>query len=221
MLVPVFNEAAVLRQTLTELLQAEYEVIVVDDGSGDHSGAIASSLPVYYVRHAVNMGQGAALQTGMRLAQQLGARYLVHFDADGQHRCADIPALIAPLLADTADICLGSRFLSAESRNAVPPLRRWLLRAAILVNYAFTGLWLSDAHNGFRALNARAISAIELTENDMAHATEILAEISRRRLRYTEVPVQVRYTAYSLGKGQRMAHALRIFTTLLLRKLFL
>ena len=136
----------------------------------------------------------------------------------GQHSPADIPALLAAL--ESCDIALGSRFLRPEDMSKVPFLKRQLLRCARLVNFVFTGLWLSDAHNGFRALGPKALACINLTENRMAHATEILSQIKAHRLTWREVPTTIRYTSYSKQKGQRWYNSLNILIDLILNKIF-
>jgi glycosyltransferase involved in cell wall biosynthesis len=219
-IVPVYNEASVLRQTLSPLLEAGYRLIVVDDGSRDGSADCVAGLPLVLLRHAVNLGQGAALETGMAWARRAGAEWVLHFDADGQHDPAAVERLLEPLRQGRADVTLGSRFLEAASRRAVPPRRRLLLRLAILANALLTGLWLSDAHNGLRALNRHALACLRFSARDETHATEILSEIRRHKLRWAEVPVLVHYTAYSRRKRRSLADGWNIFARLLARKLF-
>ncbi|MDX1909632.1 MAG: glycosyltransferase family 2 protein [Bacteroidia bacterium] len=219
-IVPAYQEGTMIRDTLTPLLAMGYQVILVDDASTDETRYQVAGLPVHYLRHGINLGQGAALETGMAYARLQGADWVVHFDADGQHQVADIPVLLAPLLAGTADIVLGSRFMSAAARALVPPGRRRLLRVAAVVNLLLTGLRLTDAHNGLRALNAHALSGIRLHQNRMAHATEILQEIHRLRLRWQEVPVTVTYSPYARQKGQRATQAWPILRDLILHTLF-
>ncbi|MDX2248929.1 MAG: glycosyltransferase family 2 protein [Bacteroidia bacterium] len=220
-IVPAYNEAAVIRKTVRGLLDAGYPVVVVDDCSTDGTAEKISDLNLFYIRHAINLGQGAALMTGMAFARRRDMDYVVHFDADGQHQVEDIPGLLAPLLEGVADITLGSRFLRRESRRLVPPLRRVLLKIAVLINGLFANMWLTDAHNGLRALNHRALEKIQLRENGMAHATEILSEIRQKKLRYREVPMKARYTEYSRSKGQSALDSLSILTDLIIRKIFL
>lgn len=217
--VPVFNEVDVIARTLTELLVTDYQVVVVDDGSKDGTWYEVNKLPVFALRHPVNLGQGAALQTGTAYALLQGAEIIVHFDADGQHRVEDIAALIAPLRQGAADVALGSRFLRPQDVQAIPPARRTLLRFARLVNGALTGVWLSDAHNGLRALTREAASKIRLRENRFAHASEILGQIRKAHLRYVEVPTQIIYSDYSQAKGQSAWNALNILIDLILQKI--
>jgi glycosyltransferase involved in cell wall biosynthesis len=220
-IIPSYNEdAGVVRQTLLPLIAQHYTIVIVDDGSPGDTFAHFSDLPVFYLRHSVNLGQGAALQTGMEFAKRKGATYVVHFDADGQHPAAGLSQLLAPLRAGTADVVLGSRFLRREDESNIPPIRKVVLTAARAVNGLFTGMWLSDAHNGLRALNQQALAVIQLTENRQAHATEILYQIRRNRLRAVEVPSSVTYTAYSRSKGQSSMNAFSVLVDLILNKLF-
>ncbi len=218
--VPVYNEAAVLRSTVAELVSLGYKVVVVDDGSRDEPARALDGLPVTILRHAVNLGQGAALQTGTEFVLRSGADIVVHFDADGQHPAAGISNLIEPILRGEADVAMGSRFLRPGDAQRTPGLRRHLLRAGIQVSWLFTGVRLTDAHNGFRALSRRAAEMIHLRENGFAHATEILGEIRRNRLRVVEVPVTIEYSRYSRRKGQSSWNSLNILVDLILEKLF-
>lgn len=217
--VPAFNEGAVLRNSVQQLLTAGYRVVVVDDGSAINQQLFLDQLPVYFLRHNINLGQGAALETGTQFSLQKGADYIIHFDADGQHRVADLPALLSPLLTHEYAVVFGSRFLTKQSGN-IPLLKRLLIWAARYVNYFFTGLLLSDAHNGMRAMSRDAAKLIRLKENRMSHASEILFLVKKHRLRFKEVPVTILYTDYSKQKGQSVWNSIRIVFDLLLHKLF-
>jgi glycosyltransferase involved in cell wall biosynthesis len=218
--IPAFNEQNAIAATIQRLAEVACQIVVVDDGSSDQTWSVLETLPVHRLRHAVNLGQGAALQTGVRYALRQGAAWIVHFDADGQHRVEDIAVLLAPLQRGEADVALGSRFLRPEDASSVPPLRRLVLQTARVVNFLFTGVWLTDAHNGFRAMTRRAAELIDLKETGFAHATEILSEIRRHRLRYVECPTHIRYTDYSRGKGQKLTSAFNILCDLVLGKVF-
>lgn len=219
-IVPAYNEAAALPSTIAPLIAAGYTVVVVDDGSTDDTQPVMKALPVIVLRHAVTLGQGAALQTGMDYALQHGAEVAVHFDADGQHPAESIPRLVEPILRGDADVVLGSRFLRPQDAAQTPRGRRVLLRAGIVVSGLFTGMWLSDTHNGFRALSRKALGEIQLRESGFAHATEILGQIRRKKLRYVEAPSAIQYTDYSRKKGQSFWNSLNIVFDLLMEKLF-
>jgi glycosyltransferase involved in cell wall biosynthesis len=191
---------------------------VVDDGSTDATADHAHAAGATVVRHPFNLGQGAALQTGIDYALQHGADAIVTFDADGQHRAADIESLVAALRQARADFALGSRFLG--DAIALSTARRLLLRAATVFTQLTTGLRLTDTHNGLRALTRRGAEKIRLRQNRMAHASEILAQIAASGLPYVEVPVRIEYTAYSLAKGQRLGDALAILLDLFARRLY-
>ncbi len=217
-IVPAFNEGKAVKATVELLLAAGYRVVVVDDGSTDETADVGR-LPVVYLRHAVNLGQGAALQTGMTYALRAGAEIAVHFDADGQHDCAQIERLIAPILEGQADVVFGSRFLRSQDRAQVPWKKRVLLRGGILISWAMTGMLLSDTHNGFRALSRRALERVQLQENGFAHATEIMQRVREAGMRYLEVPITITYSEYSQQKGQRLSGSLSILFDLIMAKL--
>ena len=218
-IIPAYNEGTIIHSVCEQILQYQYNVVVIDDGSSQHLYSALHDLPIHFLRHKVNMGQGAALHTGMEYALIQGAEYIVTFDGDGQHEAADIPKFIEALFTDKTDIILGSRFMEDAVHN-MSGRRKRTLQVARYVNYIFTGLLLSDAHNGFRAMNRTAAQAIRIHENRMAHATEILAQIKQQRLRYAELPVRVHYTAYSRAKGQTLWSSFRILFDLFLAKLF-
>jgi len=205
--IAAFNEAKVIRGVVGEVAAQGYAVVVVDDGSRDDTAASARMPGVTVLRHAVNLGQGAALQTGIEYAVRRGARHIVTFDADGQHSCADIPELVAALA--THDVALGSRFLGKPVVGASRG-RRILLRSATALSNRMSGMTLTDAHCGLRAFRASAAPALGITQNRMAHASELLRKIRTSGLRVVEVPVTVRYTEHSMRKGQGGLQAIRI-----------
>jgi glycosyltransferase involved in cell wall biosynthesis len=216
--IPAYREGPVLRETVESLLPYGYQVVVVDDGSDDGCLAHLEGLPVHYLRHPLNLGQGAGLQTGTIYSLEQGAGLIVHFDADGQHPVDQIPSLLEPIRLGEADVVLGSRFLKRSDLELVPVKKRIALRLGIIVSGLLTGVWLTDTHNGFRALSASAARKIDLRENRFAHATEFLDHLRLQRLRYREIPSTIRYTAYSIRKGQPISNGLDIILDLLLRK---
>ena len=216
--VAAYNEAAVIAGVIAGVRRAGYPVVVVDDGSADRTAEVASLAGAMVVRHPLNLGQGAALQTGIDYALDQGADALVTFDADGQHSPAEISALLDAIREPGIDYALGSRFLRPGTR--LPLSRRLLLTAATWFTRATTGLAVTDTHNGLRAMTARGARAIRLRQNRMAHASEILEQIGRSGLRFVEVPVHIEYSAYSLAKGQRVTDAFAILIDLFARRLY-
>ena len=206
--IPAYNEAEAVGTVVGELVGRGHRVIVVDDGSRDGTAGAAGRNGAVVLRHAVNRGQGAALQTGIAYALRRGAEIIVTFDSDGQHAAEDVDALVAPLLAGRADVVLGSRFLG--STEGMGALRRVVLRCAVLFTRYASGARVTDTHNGLRAFTRAAAAKLDVRLDRMAHASEILDQIVQHRLRYEEVPVHVRYTPYSRRKGQTSLAALRI-----------
>ncbi|MGZ8321887.1 MAG: glycosyltransferase family 2 protein [Rhodoplanes sp.] len=215
--IAAYNEAPVIASVVADVRRASYPAVVVDDGSTDATGEIAARAGAFVVTHPVNLGQGAALQTALDFALAQGADVIVTFDADGQHRAADIAPLIAALAANKADYALGSRFLGGAVN--LPRKRRVMLAAATWFTRLTTGLDLTDTHNGLRAMTRRGASRIRLKQNRMAHASEILHQIAQGGLAYVEVPVTIEYSAYSLGKGQTLSESLAILIDLFARRM--
>ncbi|HWL07582.1 MAG TPA: glycosyltransferase family 2 protein [Planctomicrobium sp.] len=213
-IVPVFNESRRIENVISQLVATGASIVAVDDGSRDETHEILLRQNVWLLRHAVNCGQGAALQTGIRFALEQGARWIVTFDADGQHDAADLPRLLEPLRQGKADVVLGSRFLGRTVN--MPWHRGVILRLAVLFTRCVSWIHVTDAHNGLRAMTREAAGSIRVRQNRMAHASEILDEIRLHHLRYAEVPVTIRYSADSLRKGQSSWNALRIVSQFLL-----
>lgn len=206
--IPAYNESGGIEPVLRELVGICRHVVVVDDGSRDDTYAVAKRIAPYVLRHAVNRGQGAALQTAIDFALRQGARYVVTFDADGQHRVEDLPRMLAPLVAGECEITLGSRFLGEA--EAIPPLRKLTLRLAVLFTRLVSRVRLTDAHNGYRAFTRRAAARIQIRNDRMAHASELVDIIRDMGLPFREIPVKIRYTEYSINKGQSTRGALKI-----------
>jgi glycosyltransferase involved in cell wall biosynthesis len=204
--IAAFNEAAVIEDVVRAVIADGWNVVVVDDGSRDQTVARARAGGAHVLRHSINLGQGAALQTGIDYALRRGAERVVTFDADGQHDPADVAALVGALAEH--DVALGSRFLgSVEGASA---RRMAFLRAAVMMSNRLAGLKLTDAHCGFRAFRASAAPKLRITQDRMAHASELLRKVQTSGLRYKEVPITIRYTDHSKAKGQSGFQSVRI-----------
>lgn len=214
--VPLYNEEAVIAGVVLDLFASFDHVVCIDDGSTDASAEVARAAGARVLQHPINLGQGAALQTGISYAsRQPGARYLVTFDADGQHRVADALEMIDAAEAGGYAIVFGSRFL--DDRTNPGWLKRVILKTAVRVTNMTTGLRLTDAHNGLRVIRVDAARLIELEQDRMAHATEIVLKLGRTGLPWTEHPVELLYTDYSKAKGQSVLNSVNILVDLLVR----
>ena len=209
--IPAYNEERVIADVVQELRHKlpELEVVVVNDGSSDRTSRVLSRLAVHHLDHPINLGQGASLQTGISYALKRGARYIVTYDADGQHSPEDIPRLVEPIRRGECDVVLGSRFLGRQAVG-LRLKRHVLLKAATYFTRLTTGLSLTDTHNGARAFSRRSAKRLEIEQNGMAHASEILEKIARMKFRWQEIPVTIRYTEYSQAKGQRASNMINI-----------
>jgi glycosyltransferase involved in cell wall biosynthesis len=214
--IPLFNEAPVIGTVISGLLEAFPHIVCVDDGSTDDSAAVARAAGAVVVQHPVNLGQGAALQTGFEYAlQDAEMSSIVTFDADGQHRVSDALAMVGRLESGEADVVLGSRFL--DGRTKIGRVKRLVLRTAALQTRMSTGMALTDAHNGLRAFNRTIVAHLHLTQNRMAHASELIQVIAALEPRWTEHPVEIIYTDYSKAKGQSLLNSVNILADLLFR----
>ena len=213
--VPAYNEGKRIAETLRPLVNHGYRnIVVVDDGSGDNTREAALNAGVWVTRHIINCGQGAALQTGIDFALKRGASVIVTFDADGQHCPEEIPTIVDPIVNGNADVALGSRFLGKAID--IPKMRKWILKAGIVFTRIVSRIRVTDVHNGFRAFSRTAAERIRITQNRMAHASEILDQIRMAGLRFKEVPVTIRYSAETTAKGQSSWNAVKIAVQLLL-----
>ncbi|MCV7014552.1 glycosyltransferase family 2 protein [Mycolicibacterium madagascariense] len=216
--IPAFNEATVISDVVADVTSVFANVVVVDDGSRDDTADRAWRAGAHVVRHPVNLGQGAAIQTGVEYARSRpGAAVFATFDADGQHRVQDVVRMIKRLVTEDLDIVVGTRF--AESAPVgMPVLRRLLFPLIAKLSPASRRLGLTDAHNGLRVFNRTVADGLNLTMNGMAHASEIVAEIVEHGWRVAEEPVEILYTDYSMSKGQPLVNGVNIVFDGLLRK---
>ncbi|GAS94773.1 transferase [Mycolicibacterium canariasense] len=218
-IVPAFNEASVIADVVADLRTTFPNVVCVDDGSRDGTAEAAHAAGAHLVRHPVNLGQGAAIQTGVEYARSRpGAAVFVTFDADGQHRVKDVIRMIdrlAPGRSDEVDLVIGTRFGGTVTHT--PPLKRIILRVAAVVSPHSRSLGLTDAHNGLRVFNKKVADELNITMNGMSHAGEFIALAVENRWRVAEEPVEILYTDYSKSKGQPLLNGVNILFDGLLR----
>lgn len=216
-IIPAKDESVKIAEVITGIHNnsgLEADILVVDDGSKDDTAAQARTAGAIVLRHKINRGQGAALKTGIAFAGRSGHDTAVFFDADGQMAPEEIRALVDKL-AQGYDVILGSRNLG-QAVN-IPKLKKLIKKIALVFTRLTTGLKLTDTHIGFQAWTMEALDKINLDQDRMAHASQLLAEIARKKLRYAEAPVTIRYDAYSIGKGQSSWNLFGILWDLLIK----
>jgi polyprenyl-phospho-N-acetylgalactosaminyl synthase len=212
--IPAFNEAAVIGEVVAGVRSVFDHVVCVDDGSADGTGEIARQAGAHLVRHPINLGQGAAIQTGVEYARrQPGAQIFATFDADGQHRVADLTAMVERVRAGDADIVIGTRFAHAGGASAgkgPPFLKALVLQTAARLSRRGRRLGLTDTNNGLRVFNKKVADGLDITMSGMSHANEFIILIAENRWRVAEEPIEVLYTEYSKSKGQPLLNGVNI-----------
>jgi len=207
--IPAYNEAESILMVIAKVTPLVDEIIIIDDCSSDKTFQLAKTTKAVVLRHPINRGQGAALQTGDEYALNNGADIIVHFDADDQFKAAEITDLIAPIIAGQADAVFGSRFLGSANFPFVK--RAIIMPIARLIN-GFFGIKLSDPQSGFRALNKETLKKIKIENRGMAHCSEILYKTIKSGARVIEVPITVTYHEF----GQSFGGGFKIIKDLLI-----
>ncbi|MFA5248111.1 MAG: glycosyltransferase family 2 protein [Patescibacteria group bacterium] len=223
-IIPALNEEKTIGEVVKKVKPLVDEIVLVDDGSSDRTAQIATEFGAVILRHPLNRGQGAALETGNQYALKNGADIIFHFDADGQFSTEDISTVLAPLLSSESDAVLGSRFLGKES-NMPAFKKKVIMPIARLVNNVLLGVELSgltDPQCGFRAMTSSAWRKISIKQGGMAHTSEIISKIIRNKIKVKEVPITVTYhragQGFFGGRGTGSG-GIRVVKDLLLAKL--
>jgi glycosyltransferase involved in cell wall biosynthesis len=208
--IPAFNEAAVIGEVVADVRSVFDHVVCVDDGSADDTGEIAWRAGAHLVQHPINLGQGAAIQTGVEYARkQPGAQIFATFDADGQHRVKDLATMVDRLRVGDVDVVIGTRF--GAQRGARPPfVKRIVLQTAARLSRRGRRLGLTDTNNGLRVFNKKVADGLDITMSGMSHANEFIMLIDENHWRVTEEPIEVLYTEYSRSKGQPLLNGVNI-----------
>ncbi|CAO1652898.1 glycosyltransferase family 2 protein [Salinibacterium sp. NSLL150] len=215
-IIPMYNEGAVIGEVVAEVRRTFPYVVCVDDGSSDDSAEFARAAGAIVVEHPINLGQGASLQTGFDYALSDPAMTeVVTFDADGQHQVADAAGMVEKLHANNLDAVIGSRFL--DDRTKVSRSKRIVLRTAAWYTRVTTNMALTDAHNGLRVLSRTVLENIHITQNRMAHASELVDLIGGLKIQWSEYPTHIVYTDYSKAKGQSLLNSVNILVELIFR----
>ncbi|MFW6285672.1 MAG: glycosyltransferase family 2 protein [Nanoarchaeota archaeon] len=224
--IPAYNEERSIGKVIDLLISNNYEnLIIINDGSYDFTSKIVADKiqkiqnnNIVLLEHVINRGQGASLKTGIDFARSIeSCKYIVTFDSDGQHRISDLPKFLKALENDECDIAIGSRFLNKETKQLVPLKKRILLKGALLITLFLSNINLTDTHNGYRVIKKSIANELNITLDGFEHASEILDDISKKGIRYKEIPVFIDYTNYSQAKGQKMSNSVKILLKMLFK----
>lgn len=215
-IIPAYNEDYVIGSVVSDIIKLFPSIIVIDDCSSDKTYAVAKKAGAHVVRHPINLGQGAALQTGFEYALSFSeTQVVITFDADGQHDIKDALAMVKLLEKDKLDVVIGSRFL--DKRTKISYIKKVILKIAAKWGSWSTGLHLTDAHNGLRVISKKTLEQLHLRQNRMAHASEIIDQFGELKVKYKEYPNLIRYTPYSLSKGQPLLNSVNILIDLMVK----
>lgn len=223
-LIRAYNEATVLESVLKDIFDHGYKnILLVNDGSTDNTYEIIEKYKdkIYVVSHALNRWAGAALETGFEYLRRYGeVKYVVTFDADGQHDIKDLKHFYHAFEKHPKLwVVLGSRFVKKTESN-VPLLRKMTLFLWRIFTMFVSGVYLTDAHNGYRVFTLKSVKKIRLTIDTMAYASELIDQIKTKHIKLKEVPVNIKYTEYSMHKGQSSWNAVNIAIRFLWSKFF-
>lgn len=217
-IVPVFNEEKVIGSILDLLKKQFTNIVCIDDGSSDRSFDIIKSKKVYILKHLINLGQGAALQTGINFAILKKAKFFLTFDSDGQHSIKDAMEMINVFKNKKIDIVFGSRFLNLKYQKQIPTFRRLILKLGIILSNFLSNIRLSDTHNGLRIFNLRFAKKLQIKFDGMSHPHNFLTNTYKYKFKYTEHPTNIIYSKYSLSKGQKNINSINILFDIIFSK---
>ncbi|WP_403023493.1 glycosyltransferase family 2 protein [Salinibacterium sp. GXW1014] len=214
--IPMYNEAGMIASVISSVRGTFPHIVCVDDGSSDGTAEAAAAAGAVVVRHPINLGQGASLQTGIDYAlRDPQMTEIITFDADGQHQVGDAAAMVERMRKDALDIVVGSRFL--DDRTQIGRAKRLVLKTAAFYSRLATGMALTDAHNGLRVISRSLAERIELRQNRMAHASELIDQVGALKVPWAEHPTHIIYSDYSRAKGQSLLNSVNILVDLLFR----
>ena len=190
--IPAYNEEKNIGSIITKLNDLADEIIVCNDGSTDLTSNIAQKMGAVVIDHSKNLGYGAAIRSIFLKAKELSGDILVTFDADGQHRIEDIEKVVKPILDESADLVIGSRFLD-DSEKEVPHYRKVGIKIITKITNASIKKQLTDSQSGFRAYSKKILNELNPSELGMGISTEILIKASAKNFRISEVPITITY----------------------------
>lgn len=229
-----YNEWTVIWSVIDEIVAAGFKKIVfVNDGSKDNTLEVLKQKKLQHkdclfiiLSHTINRGGGAANQTWYKFIQnyadKLNIKRFVWFDADGQMDVKDMQNFISEIKKswDNIDVYLWSRFTKWWSSENMPSTRKYILALSRFVTRIFYSAKISDPHNWYRVIEINAFKKFHITADGMHYANEVNEQIKKHKMKYKEIPVHIRYTDYSLKKGQKNSNSIKLAFEMIYKKIF-
>ena len=208
---PAYNEEVAIGSVVARCKKYADHVIVIDDGSKDHTAEIARLVGAEVITHEKNGGYGASVKTCFEVAKKRDVEAMVIIDADGQHSPDDIPALINEMIRSKSDIVIGSRFVNGNGKmQKIPAYRKVGMRVLDTATDFGMGYHIADSQSGFRIYSRNAIRNINLDNDGMAAGSEILIQAADKKLKIEEVPINVRYDIDNTSSENPISHGLGV-----------
>lgn len=212
--IPAKNESKYIQSLISQIRDIGFSrIVVVNDQSSDETASIAERFPsVSVLDHVINLGPGAATQTGIAYAVSKGAEIILTIDADLQHNPNDLLRLRRHLLESNSDLVIGSRFLQ---KNDIPLTRIFYNKVGNFISYLLTGKFLTDSQSGLKAISGSLASQLDLKYDGFEFCMEIIKQAKNSESKISEIPVEVKYTKETLSKGQNFMSGLNMISRIL------
>lgn len=211
--IPAKDEGSRVNRVIQKTRLAGFEnIVIVNDGSSDNTAAVAEAYGAIVLNHTINLGPGAATQTGIDYAVSQNAKIIVTMDADEQHSPSDIQRLVETIEREQVDVVIGSRFLKKD--NTIPTMRIIYNKIANIITYGLTGIWVTDSQSGMKAFGAKFAQESRLHFSGFEFCVEIIRNIGMHKATYTEIPINVMYSKETMEKGQSFFTGVRMLVKL-------
>lgn len=220
--IPAYNESTTIGRVvkaLNKLLvakKADFQIIVVDDGSKDRTAEKAEKAGAYVISHILNVGSGGATATGLSYSQQHGFDIAATLDGDGQHEASDVIKGIELMLNGNYDLLIGSRLINTEGMSRVKILGN---KGLSFITYLLFGIHVTDSQSGLRVFSKTAVKSLRWKTSGYEFCSEMLWRAKQSNLIIGEYPIEAVYTNYSKSKGQNNWNAFNIIKSLIQRRI--
>ncbi|BAI62619.1 putative glycosyltransferase [Methanocella paludicola SANAE] len=213
--IPAYNEEIAIGSVVAKCKKYSNDIVVIDDGSRDHTIEVARIVGAEVISHEKNGGYGAAIRSCFEAARARGVSAMITIDGDGQHDPDNIPLLIAEMNRTGADVIIGSRFINGNEKNQhIPAYRKVGMKMLDMATIISSGVKVTDTQSGFRAYSKKALSEIDLEDAGMGIGSEILIKAAKLKLHISEVPIRARYDIKDTSSKNPVAHGIEVLASI-------